>query len=652
MATTITKDNFIVVYNLDSLDSLSFATYYAEARELRVSSDDPSISSGSIGGVDWQVNGRLLGIQCSTTEIFSSELDFNTYVLNPIKDALDNAEEFQNTFVGGIVLGYKVPGGFYDVTIPISVAIDLVDVVSIPFSQNPIEAYSGNNIISATSRISRINHNFNEGVENKLYNRNVFKRLDSDDITHALICSRIDGPNLQFVKKTIDKATILYKQLFANGKFYIDPYSDRHATGAEDYTNLLLDFKDNMLPILNLPTWETTFQDPYIDPTIPFIEDDSFVWSWFSNRASTSFFQNSNATRVFFYNADYDGGFTIRDENGKTWPFLALDGNYILTAGSMSNPTIDGFLNPNAFFYSLLRGATLGEAFLYSVPYLDWTVSLFGDPIPFCSFSPTEEIGDDDVIGEYIVWEKMSKDLAITAANLYKKELELKEVVNEVVDIKSEGSSFAPLDLVLTLLYPSNDLHNQNKEVVWKGQLKALVNKLFDFPTFEYFYGSKQTQAPSINDYLTDNGFKISRLLAEISQDTEPIKEENLLDEGWWQFEFVLNDDDPDNFVNYHFVLEVSDDEDFDNIFLTKDSISIRNWTYEDNKEEFVNFDFSGVSSSYIGRKVRYESKLDSLLSINEYLTRGETHYFRVTQYNLETSVQYLSREYSDIIYT
>ena len=140
---------------------------------------------------------------------------------------------------------------------------------------------------------------------------------------------------------------------------------------------------------------------------------------------------------------------------------------------------------------------------------------------------------------------------------------------------------------------------------------------------------------------------------------TNPIEETNLLDEGWWQFEFILNDDAPDDFVSYHFILEVSESEDFENdpsginnIIITKDSVEIRNWTYEKEKEEFANITSIGVASSYIGRKVRYESRVDSLLGIDDYLIRGKTYYFRVTQYNLETSVQYTPRVYSDIIYT
>ena len=61
---------------------------------------------------------------------------------------------------------------------------------------------------------------------------------------------------------------------------------------------------------------------------------------------------------------------------------------------------------------------------------------------------------------------------------------------------------------------------------------------------------------------------------------------------------------------------------------------------------------FSGVSSSYIGRRVRYESRVDTLLSINEYLTRGEIYYFEVTQYNADTGEVYPARQFSDIIYS
>jgi hypothetical protein len=618
----INKDNFIVIYKLEDYNSADFAAYYALKHNMSTTSVNPSSSSGSIGGIDWEVNGQLVGIKITdNSEILSSESVFNTQILNPILDAISNSEDLGNYNIWGIILGYGMTGGFY----------------------------SGDDIISATSRLSRMNFSFSKKKANKLYNRSIFKRFDTDDASISLICSRIDAPNVQAAKTYIDNAERLNNQLFANGTFYIDQYSDRYAYGYDDYQEILSDFNDNILPTLNLDTWATTYQDPYIDAIIPFVENDSFVWSWFTDRSTSSFFQFSNSLRVFFYNADYDGGFTIRDENSKRWPYLALNAGYVCTAGAMSNPTIHGFLNPISFFNALLRGATIGEAFLFSVPHVDWTISLFGDPLVYCSF-PSAEPVDEDLIGEHITWENMSKDLAKIAANLYKKEAELKDVVVEIVNIDTLDPSSGASDAAVTLLYPSNDLYLNNNEVMWKSQLKPLIDTFFDFPRLRYYRQTTESIAPNINTYLTDNGFKVSRLLSSITS-SAIIEEDNLLDEGWWQFEFIV-DDDSDDYVNYHFILEVSNVSDFSNILITKDSYSIRNWTYEKEKNTFVNMSFNGVSSSYVGRKVRYESRQDSLISLDEYLTRGETYYFRVTQYNLETEEQYASREYSEIIYT
>jgi hypothetical protein len=98
--------------------------------------------------------------------------------------------------------------------------------------------------------------------------------------------------------------------------------------------------------------------------------------------------------------------------------------------------------------------------------------------------------------------------------------------------------------------------------------------------------------------------------------------------------------------------MDVASDSDFINIIISKNSYSIVNWTYEKEKNVFVSMTYSGVTSSYIGRKVRYESRQDPLIGLDEYLTRGETYYFRVTQYNLETLEEYAPREFSDIIYS
>jgi hypothetical protein len=613
----ISKSNFIVVYRLGDLDSADFAAYYAAKYEMDITTADPSGNSGTLNGVSWEVNGQLVGVQCSNSEILNTEADFNEQVLDPVKYAMDNAPELSGRNIWGIVLGYRVPGGFQ----------------------------SGDNIISSTSRMSRINSSFDRKIGNKLYNRSVFKRFDSDDANIALICSRLDGPNIQQVKTYVDNAEILSQQLFANGTFYIDPYSDKVGPSGEAYQELLLEFYNDLLPRLNLETWSTTFMDPYLDVAIPYVNNDSFVWSWFTDRAYSSYFQNTNGIRVFFYNADFDGGYTVRDENGHRWPFLSMSaGNYVASAGAMSNPSIPGFLNPISFFNSLLRGSTIGEAYLFSLPYLDWTMTLFGDPLPLCSF-PSVVVPDENEIEEHECWDRMAKSLARSAAHLNKKASEIGEIINGIADLTSTDK-----DVELDLLYPSDTFRKFYTEDILYGQLSSLTQTLFDYPRKKYQYAGLTTTSPSINDYLTEKGFKVSRILLNVFGGAE-IDSANLFDEGWWQFEFSVQDKTT-SFVHYHFILEVSAEADFSTILHTKNSYGIRNWTYETSKDNFVPMVFSGVSSSYIGRRVRYESRQDALLGIDEYLTRGETYYFRVTPYNAETSEQYGDDIYSDIIYT
>ena len=47
----ITKDNFIVVYELGDYDSADFAAYYAAKHDMDTTTSDPSGSTGEIGGI-------------------------------------------------------------------------------------------------------------------------------------------------------------------------------------------------------------------------------------------------------------------------------------------------------------------------------------------------------------------------------------------------------------------------------------------------------------------------------------------------------------------------------------------------------------------------------------------------------------------------
>jgi uncharacterized protein (TIGR03790 family) len=618
---TFESTDFIFVYRKDDADSREVAEYYADAYGLE--KEFPKFETD-----DYIVTGQLVGVNCSTTEILT-ETAFDEQVTSLIILAMAS-EALKERDIWGITLGYNVPGGFND----------------------------GGDIISSTSRVARGcsfktgegYHSYSKKTGNKFYRRSIYKGFDEDDAQFSIMVSRIDGPSVAIIKEWIDNMNEGVKTLYTKGKFYIDPYSDRATTGAADYTSSLVSFSDNILPTLNLETWETSFIDPYIDAIIPQVEEDSFTWSWFTNTSTSQFFKTSSAKRTFFYNADYDGALSIRDSSTSKWPLLSLNAGYISTAGSMSDPTIGGFLDPEPFFKSLKNFSTIGEAYLYSVPYLDWTVTLFGDLLATVNFPAAMEEEGEEYTRTTITWDEswyqMSKDISRAVAKLYKIEREIFEIRSTITDTND-------LNTELTLLNPINNYYQDNRDLRRNSKMKKPVSRLFEYPERKYFYDGLSQAGPTCDLFLTEKGYRVSSLLLDVAY-KNIISDDNILDEGWWEFEYIVQDDTFDSSL-YHFILEVSTSDGFghEDIVYTFDSgVSTAGWKFENDTNQYVDFPFNGVGTGYVGRRVLYQSRKDETFSYNEYLIRGETYYFRMTQYNSLTQEIYESRLYTDIIYT
>ncbi|GAG38390.1 unnamed protein product, partial [marine sediment metagenome] len=251
-------------------------------------------------------------------------------------------------------------------------------------------------------------------------------------------------------------------------------------------------------------SFSTEFIDPYIDSTIPFVEDDSFVWSWGSNRSHPDFFQFSGHPRTFFYNANTTSIETIRDPNNNTLPVIAMSAGYSACAFSLSDSTIEGFLNPNSFFESLLRQYTIGEAYLFSLPFFNWTMTLLGDPLVSISFPGAASI-DDVSIDEDEMWLNSTKDLARVAAQLYKKEQEAYEIVTNVLNLND--ASWA-----LQLLNPSNIMYSAYSESNRLSSISVVTSDLFGHPLNRYGYAFG-FDVKSLDDFLVLKNYKISELL-------------------------------------------------------------------------------------------------------------------------------------------
>jgi uncharacterized protein (TIGR03790 family) len=593
------SDNTIFVYRDGDSDSQEVANLYTDTWGL---SDEKKVA-----------------IPCSAQEVLSSYSQFVTEVESPILSAIATLGSTPKV----IVLGYNVPGGFID----------------------------GDDIISSTSRISRINHVFSKKFDNPFFDRKDMERYEDDivDISNAIITSRIDAPTATLAKDIINRSANIALQQTANGTFYLDIYSDKFGDEATTYQNALTDFEASMLPTLNLDTWSTTFLDPYIDVVIPSVTNDSFIWSWFTDRSSTSFFRDTNASRIFSYNADNDGGYTVRSLTERRWPVLSIRSGYAATAGAMSEPGYDGMLYPTPFFRTFKSGGTLGEAFLFSQRYLDWTMSVFGDPLLFFGFPAQEiaggtslntiEVDDNGVtrIEEIESWRLMLKDLARSISH-YVRKTDFTEDILDIVVASTDVST------AVDLLYTAQLLANTYGDAQRQAEYERLTQELLRHMEVRSKYVDLRLSLPDISQILAAMDEKVSELIYDSQQDDNRFAVSNVQDEGYWEFESIIRDD-AEAFAFYHFELEVSDVEDFSNILISKKSIENQtNWYFEEHTNEFSSVQVGGVLSSFVGRRIKYISQT------SEYLNRADIYYFRIRQRD-QLSI-YDFTESTDIIYT
>jgi len=613
---SVSKDNVLFIYRNNDIDSYNLAIYYQQ-----------------IHGLD---DDQLFGIDCSDIEILPNGISFDNEVFFPIRGYLPSLEAFPGERIWVIILGYNVPGGFYD--------------------------EDTHDIISSTSRVSRIHWGYDRQQNSKLYNRAIFKRFDETDADRALIVSRIDAPTYEAAKNMIDKAYEMKNQALANGRFFFDPYSNFNS-GQSQYITDLTDFYINTLFDLNMKVCSTTFISPYIDVVFPYLKHDSFYWGWFTDRATESFFKSTDTERIFFYNADLDSAFTVKNTVAGNFCPLAILNDYVSVAGAMSDPGEDGFLRPRPFFDALYRGATIGEAYLYSNPYYNWTMALFGDPLvqvvfysdPLGVISPygarvrIPEADDNKKDSDYVDQSELNKEMTIELAQAVayymEKENEASSLFNSMVSSEDIG-------LEVKLLYPTLDVARQTNS---NTRFSKFYKPSKDMLTYMRdvlipYENNKGANLLTVNDYLSYKGLKISRILLPMIQNIDGgILTENLYTEGYWELEHVVFDFTPEDFffyvTDYNFIIQVSTDDIFSDIVLTINSSSNKSgWYFEIEENSFSLLPATGFPINYVGRRVLYKSK------VSDYLTRAEIYYFRVIQtYSSGTSIPSV---YTQIIYT
>jgi uncharacterized protein (TIGR03790 family) len=548
----------IVLYRHSDADSLAFAQYYQQLHGL--------------------TSAQLIQVT-GTTEILPNYAAFQTQVESFVVTALNTlVDEYGASLVDVIVVGYRVSGGFLD----------------------------GSDVISTASRLAAIETTYVKQIDNELFNRAQYTPYDADAAQIARVVSRIDAPTLEIAKASLDHVRLAMRQNVVNGTFYFDRYAPLTSEMYDDYSDALDDFESRTLPLLNVNTYTSTFWDEYTDVVIPKVQNDSILWAWRADRAGYTFFHDSTTRRFFLYNADDDGAGAMRDAEDKRWPMLALTSGYAASAGAMSDPTPDGYLRPRPFFEAILRGATVGEAYLYACPFLNWTMTLVGDPLLTFRFPKAETL--DDLLTERQGWERMKDEVSSALGFSMAREHALQDAYDTLLTTTDVA--------VKTELFPAFALLASNVTDQTVPTYNTVLRELMRFPN----------TGGDFNDFLTNEDIKISQVWNIVLANDTAVAEGNQYEEGSWFVEFPL-ETEISSFTRYHFVLNVSLFSDFSTILVQRDSESdVAGWTWESETNSFISLTNAGVSSNFAGRRIRYSAPEA------DYQPRGTILYVR---YNL-----------------
>jgi len=240
-----------------------------------------------------------------------------------------------------------------------------------------------------------------------------------------------------------------------------------------------------------------------------------------------------------------------------------------------------------------------------------------------------------------LLWNYLNDYLTRSIAYHWRKEFYASAVTDLIVADKE-------IDAATTLLYGTYDLALDSSETRRIARFSKSVELLLKYAIYTILPRINQeggTYYLTLEDFFDYTGFKISQFLIGMSELLNDVSSTYIYTKGFWAFEVDITDEISST-VSYHFDLDVATDVNFTNILYTLDSETLQTgWYYLDTTSyAFVDVPAAGVSSSFAGSRIKYEST--SL----QYLTRGETYYFRIRQ--KANLINYNYNRLSDIIYT
>ncbi len=329
---------WLVLYNTNQPDSLTWALHYRNARNLPYA--------------------HLLGLDCTADETisFAQYLD---RLLDPLEDYL---ARHPRVTIMGVLLGYRMPG----------------------YALHPEsgEALALGDLLHSSSRTPEVVGNPRGGPV-------LGPRPRFDESDGLRLTARIDAPTLTRALDLVDRATAWGgRDLVSTDRIMAQP--DRRvidAGGDAPFPTRLVNWAQGLDAqrlrsdlLLDLETSE----QPADHPT-------SFYWGWGPPLVPTGFFGDagpaaqdpSAGARVFscqWRSAD-SAALTLREAVPQNWIDHALAAGYAAAAATTANYSETDLPHAGPFFEALRRGWTLAEAWMAGKALLRSGLYLVGDPL-------------------------------------------------------------------------------------------------------------------------------------------------------------------------------------------------------------------------------------------------------------------------------
>ena len=333
-------DSWLVLFNLNSPDSVLWADWYQPERSIPAE--------------------NMLGLDASTEEHLPDRATAEEQILTPVESFLDTHPDIDEC-VMGIVLGYDLPSHFgCPPIVPdvggFSVANALQDLTNETIWEMNLDCphmVPPYGMLPAGGRLTK-----------------------ATIIPRHYIVAQIDGASLGEVQVLTLRAKAIEdpEHFFSLDASVWYDYADSTLPDGEWYW---LKVAVENADLADLP-WQSFDADTEQTPNDAIRFGTHDVSGWYDTRL----FGTPIGNRVLAFNMNSWGGTTVRSctmDDGRYVP-NALGAGYAASIGATGEPQCCVCPFPDTLLASLREGWTLGEAFYLANPYDDWMWTLLGDP--------------------------------------------------------------------------------------------------------------------------------------------------------------------------------------------------------------------------------------------------------------------------------